>query len=47
MTDLLPALFSCRISRTEVKPLLEELLSNLFKAFEVHGSEENEYVMKG
>lgn len=34
------------ISRDEVKPFLEDLLSNLFKTFEIHGSEENEYVMK-
>lgn len=35
------------ISRGEVKPILEELLVNLFKAFEIRGSEENEYIMKG
>ena len=41
------SLFSFRISRDEVKPILESLLSNLFKTFEIQGSEENEYVMKG
>ncbi|CAB4022796.1 exportin-2-like, partial [Paramuricea clavata] len=34
------------VSRDEVKPILEELLVNLFKAFEIRGSEENEYIMK-
>ena len=36
-----------RVSRDEVKPILQELLVNLFKAFEIRGSEENEYIMKG
>jgi hypothetical protein len=40
-------MFFFSISRAEVKPILEELLVNLFKAFEIRGSEENEYVMKG
>ena len=30
-----------------MKPILEELLVNLFEAFEIRGSEENEYIMKG
>ena len=30
-----------------MKPILEDLLVNLFKGFEIRGSEENEYIMKG
>ncbi len=40
-------MFPFSISRAEVKPILEELLVNLFEAFEIRGSEENEYIMKG
>ncbi|XP_039257797.1 exportin-2-like [Styela clava] len=34
------------ISKTEIQPLLENLLANLFQALRIPGSTENEYVMK-
>ena len=39
--------FLYRISKAEVQPFLEEMLSNLFNLLTVPGSQENEYVMKG
>ena len=34
------------VSITEVKPFLEQLLTNLFGVLDVPGSQENEYIMK-
>lgn len=36
-----------RISKAEVQPFLEDMLSNLLNLLQVPGSQENEYVMKG
>jgi len=36
----------CLIKPTELSPLAEDLLKNLFSAFDLPGSSENEYVMK-
>jgi len=36
-----------RISKAEIQPFLEEMLSNLLNLLQVPGSQENEYVMKG
>ena len=36
-----------RISKEEIQPFLEQMLSNLLNLLQVPGSQENEYVMKG
>ena len=36
-----------RISKEELQPFLEQMLSNLLNLLQVPGSQENEYVMKG
>jgi len=36
-----------RITKAEVQPFLEDMLSNLLNLLQVPGSQENEYVMKG
>ena len=37
----------CRILPDDIKPYTQQLLTNLFGAFEHDGSAENEYIMKG
>lgn len=44
---ILSAYHYYRICREEVQPFAETLLVNLFSAFSLPGSNENEYIMKG
>jgi len=37
----------CSVTKTELAPHAETLLTNLFVAMTKEGSQENEYVMKG
>jgi len=39
--------FNCRISRNDLASVRDKLLTNLFNALKLPGSQENEYVMKG